>query len=155
MSLRTCAHRPRISDASYLCKLDVRGPKRRIPITREAVEANAGTLADCVAAAHRLHCFLIPYRRYFALQRDTARWTKRTLSVAEADHAQRERFRHARVQRTTGTRLAHVSVTILRGNGFLILNTRDVAQYVWEALLHAGARPFGMIAQQRWMGIAP
>ena len=49
------------------------------------------------------------------------------------------------------TRLAHVNATILRGEGFLILNTRDVAEHVWQALLHAGARPFGMIAQQQWM----
>jgi len=50
------------------------------------------------------------------------------------------------------TRLAHVNATILRHEGFLILNTRDVAEHVWEALLHAGARPFGMLAQQQWMG---
>ena len=50
------------------------------------------------------------------------------------------------------TRLAHVNATILRSEGFLILNTRDVAEHVWEALLHAGARPFGMVAQQQWMG---
>src|SRR6202043_761896 len=50
------------------------------------------------------------------------------------------------------TRLAHVNATILRGEGFLILNTRDVAEHVWEALLHAGARPFGMIAHQQLTG---
>ncbi len=52
------------------------------------------------------------------------------------------------------TRLAHVNATILRSDcaGFLILNTRDVAEHVWEALLHAGAQPFGMLAQQQWMG---
>jgi glycine cleavage system aminomethyltransferase T len=50
------------------------------------------------------------------------------------------------------TRLAHVNTTILRSEGFLILNTRDVAEYVWQALLHAGAHPFGMVAQQHWMG---
>ncbi len=50
------------------------------------------------------------------------------------------------------TRLAHVNATILRSKGFLILNTRDVAEYVWQTLLHVGAHPFGMVAQQRWMG---
>jgi sarcosine oxidase gamma subunit len=50
------------------------------------------------------------------------------------------------------TRLAHVNATILRADGFLILNTRDVAEHVWDALQHAGARPFGMAAQQQWMG---
>ena len=52
------------------------------------------------------------------------------------------------------TRLAHVNAIILRSEGFLILNTRDVAEHVWEALLHAGARPFGMVAQQQWMGLS-
>jgi glycine cleavage system aminomethyltransferase T len=55
------------------------------------------------------------------------------------------------------TRLAHVNATILRRDcaslpGFLILNTRDVAEHVWHALLNAGAHPFGMVAQQQWMG---
>jgi heterotetrameric sarcosine oxidase gamma subunit len=49
------------------------------------------------------------------------------------------------------TRLAHVNATILRSEGWLILNTRDVAEYVWQALLHVGAHPFGMVAQQQWM----
>jgi glycine cleavage system aminomethyltransferase T len=49
------------------------------------------------------------------------------------------------------TRLAHVNATILRNEGFLILNTRDVAEHVWQALLHAGACPCGMVAQQNWM----
>ena len=50
------------------------------------------------------------------------------------------------------TRLAHVNATILRNKGFLILNTRDIAEYVWQTLLHVGAQPFGMVAQQQWMG---
>ena len=38
------------------------------------------------------------------------------------------------------TRLAHVNAIILRDQeGFLLLNTRDVAVHVWEALTHAGA----------------
>lgn len=40
------------------------------------------------------------------------------------------------------TRLAHVNAIILREqDAFLILNTRDVALHVWEALTHAGAQP--------------
>jgi glycine cleavage system aminomethyltransferase T len=50
------------------------------------------------------------------------------------------------------TRLAHVNATILRSEGWVILNTRDVAEYVWQTLLHVGAHPFGMVAQQQWMG---
>lgn len=52
------------------------------------------------------------------------------------------------------TRLAHANAIILRGQGFLILNTRDVTEHVWEALLHAGACPFGMVAKQHWMGFS-
>jgi sarcosine oxidase, subunit alpha len=59
------------------------------------------------------------------------------------------------------TRLAHVNATILRTDhaglpGFLVLNTRDVAEHVWDSLLHAGhafsTRPFGLVAQQQWLG---
>jgi len=50
------------------------------------------------------------------------------------------------------TRLAHVNATILRSEGWVILNTRDLAEYVWRTLLHVGAHPFGMVAQQHWMG---
>ncbi len=40
------------------------------------------------------------------------------------------------------TRLAHVNAIILREqDAFLILNTRDVAVHVWDALAHAGAEP--------------
>jgi glycine cleavage system aminomethyltransferase T len=49
------------------------------------------------------------------------------------------------------TRLAHVNAIILRSQGFLLLNTRDVAEYVWQTLLRVGAHPVGMVAQQRWM----
>jgi heterotetrameric sarcosine oxidase gamma subunit len=39
-------------------------------------------------------------------------------------------------------RLAHVNAILLREHdAFVILNTRDVALHVWEALAHAGARP--------------
>src|ERR1700761_2673769 len=38
-------------------------------------------------------------------------------------------------------RLAHVNAILLREQGsFLILNTRDLTQHMWEALAHAGAR---------------
>ncbi len=39
------------------------------------------------------------------------------------------------------TRLAHVNATILRSDGWVILNTRDVAEYVWQTLLHARRTP--------------
>lgn len=41
-------------------------------------------------------------------------------------------------------RLAHVNAIILRDqDGFITLSTRDVAQYVWEALLHAFGQSAG------------
>ena len=57
------------------------------------------------------------------------------------------------------TRLAHVQTMLLRYDcaapGFLLLTTRDVAEYVWHTLLHAGGAfevlPFGTLAQQQWM----
>jgi glycine cleavage system aminomethyltransferase T len=40
----------------------------------------------------------------------------------------------------------------------LILSTRDVAEHLWQTLLHAGsafgAQPFGVLAQQKWLGPA-
>jgi heterotetrameric sarcosine oxidase gamma subunit len=39
-------------------------------------------------------------------------------------------------------RLAHVNAIILREpDAFVILNTRDVALHVWDALAHAGGQP--------------
>ena len=39
-------------------------------------------------------------------------------------------------------RLAHVNAIILREqDAYVILNTRDLALHVWEALAHAGAQP--------------
>ena len=61
------------------------------------------------------------------------------------------------------TRIAHVNATILRLDsagvpGYLILNTRDLAEHVWDTLLLAGSEfgvcPFGAIAQREWLGAA-
>jgi glycine cleavage system aminomethyltransferase T len=141
-----------ISDASYLSKLDVRGPTREFPpparlwkltsahalvVSPLPISLAASLSVTDVTSIYSAILLAGPNSRD-VLQKLT------TLDVRDAalpEGAARQ------------TRLAHVNATILRSEGFLILNPRDVAENVWEALLHAGARPFGMLAQQQWMGL--
>lgn len=142
-----------ISDASYLSKLDLRSPAGEFPpparvwkltparslvISPLPIEFAACSSITDVTSIYSAILLAGPNARS-VLHKLT------TLNVSDSAMPESS---------ARQTRLAHVNATILRGDGFLILNTRDVAQHVWEALLHAGARPFGMIAQQRWMGIA-
>ena len=145
-----------ISDASYLYKLDVRGPlpsyssgtvwpltptHALLTSTRPISYVPSSSFVTDVSSVYSTILLAGPRSRE-VLQKLT------TLNVRESalpEGAARQ------------TRLAHVNATILRQEQtFLILNTRDVAGHVWEALLHAGAefgaRPFGMLAQQQWMG---
>jgi glycine cleavage system aminomethyltransferase T len=142
-----------ISDASYLFKLDLRGPTAEFPsparlwkltparslvTSQEPIAFVPSSFVTDITSIYSAILLAGPNARS-VLQKLT------TLNVSDSampEFSARQ------------TRLAHVNATILRGEGFLILNTRDVAQHVWEALLHAGARPFGMIAQQRWTGWA-
>ena len=153
-----------ISDASYLTKLDVRDASahfalslptrlykltaahslitspRTIPFTPSAFVTDVTSVYSAILLAG-------PLARA-VLHKLT------TLNVREAampNGAARQ------------TRLAHVNATLLRIDsdglpGFLVLNTRDVAEHVWHTLLHAGAdsgvQPFGIIAQQQWMGFS-
>jgi len=139
-----------ISDASYLTKLDARipfpvSPPARLwqltpvhslvtsPLPIDFVASSSVTDVTSIYSA----ILLAGPKSRQVLQKLT------TLNVSDAampEGAARQ------------TRLAHVNATILRSEGFLILNTRDVAEHVWEALLHAGAHPFGLIAQQQWLG---
>src|SRR3984957_11621072 len=140
-----------ISDVSYLSKLDVRGPTADFPPPAQLWKltpahalvtsplpiafAPSSTVTD-VTSIYSAILLAGPKSREI-LQKLT------TLNVndkAMAEGAARQ------------TRVGHVNATILRGKGFLILNPRDVAKYVWQTLLHVGARPFGMVAQQNWMG---
>jgi len=141
-----------ISDASYLSKLDVRGPVGEFPLPARLwkltsahslvisplpIGLAASPLVTDMTSVYSAILLAGPNSRE-VLQRLT------TLDVRESampEGAARQ------------TRLAHVNATVLRNEGFLMLNTRDVAEHVWEALLHAGARPFGMLAQQQWMGL--
>jgi glycine cleavage system aminomethyltransferase T len=142
-----------ISDASYLTKLDLRGaagefppPARLWKLTPARALVTSPLPIDFVASSSVTDVTSIYSAILLAGPKSRQVLQKlSTLNVGDAalpEGAARQ------------TRLAHVNVTILRGEGFLILNTRDVAEHVWEALLHAGARPFGMAAQQQWMGLS-
>jgi glycine cleavage system aminomethyltransferase T len=147
-----------ISDASYLFKLDLRGPTGDLTFSAPArlwqLTATHALVtsprpigfaaSDSVSDVTSLYSAILlagPKSRE-ALQKLT---TLNVRDPALPDGGARQ------------TRLAHVNATILRSDcaslpGFLILNTRDVAEHVWNALLHAGARPFGTVAQQQCMG---
>jgi len=153
-----------ISDASYLFKLDLRGEAGALHV---AAPARLWQLTP----AHALITSPLPIG--FAASASVTNVTSVFSAILLAGPKSREvlqklttlNVREDAMAEGAGrqTRLAHVNATILRSDcaglpGFLILNTRDVAQHVWEALLHAGrefgARPFGMVAQQHWMGTA-
>lgn len=139
-----------ISDASYLTKLDVRGPfsvslparlwkltpARTLITSPLPIDLAASSSVTDVTSTYSAILLAGPKSRD-VLHKVT------TLNVSDAAMPQSS---------ARQTRLAHVNAIILRTDGFLILNTRDVAQHVWEALLDADARPFGMVAQQQWMG---
>ncbi len=141
-----------ISDASYLTKLDARSPfpvsppARLWKLTPTHALVTSPLPIDFVASSSVTDVTSIYSAILLAgpMSRQVLQKLS-TLNVGDAalpEGAARQ------------TRLAHVNAIILRSEGFLILNTRDVAEHVWEALLHAGARPFGMVAQQQWMGLS-
>ncbi len=139
-----------ISDASYLTKLDVRGPfsvslparlwkltpARTLITSPQPIDLLSSSSVTDVTSTYSAILLAGPRARD-VLHKLT------TLNVSAAAMPESS---------ARQTRVAHVNAIILRAEGFLILNTRDVAQHVWEALLHAGAHPFGMVAQQQWMG---
>ena len=142
-----------ISDANYFFKLDLRGPGAEFPsparlwkLTPARSLITSPLPIDFVASPSITD--VTSLYSAILLAGPNARSVLQKLTTLNVSDSAMPEFSGRQ------TRLAHVNATILRGDGFLILNTRDVAQHVWEALLHAGARPFGMIAQQRWMGIA-
>ena len=142
-----------ISDASSLCKLDLRGPTAEFPSPARLWEltpvrwlVTSPLPIDFVGSSSITD--VTSLYSAILLAGPNARAVLQKLTTLNVNDSAMPEFSARQ------TRLAHVNATILRGQGFLILNTRDVAQHVWEALLHAGARPFGMIAQQRWTGWA-
>jgi glycine cleavage system aminomethyltransferase T len=140
-----------ISDASYLAKLDLRGPALDFPsparlwkLTPAHALVTSPQTIDFIPSSSVTDVTSI----YSAIllagpkSRDVLHKLT-TLNVSDASMPESS---------ARQTRLAHVNAIILRSEGFLILNTRDVAEHVWEALQHAGARPFGMITQQQLTG---
>ncbi len=146
-----------ISDASYLSKIDLRDYSGEFPLHQPAQRweltrthsliisplsidfAPSPSLTDVTSIYSAI--LLAGPKSRAVLQKLT------TLNVRESampDGAARQ------------ARLAHVNAILLRTDsaglpGFLLLNTRDVAEHVWTTLLHAGAHPFGMLAQQQWL----
>jgi glycine cleavage system aminomethyltransferase T len=140
-----------ISDVSYLSKLDVRGPAsefappaRLWKLTPAHALVTSPLPIDVVASSSVTDVTSI-YSAILLAGPKSRDMLQKLTTLNVNDKAMPEGAARQ-------TRLAHVNATILRGKGFLILNTRDVAEYVWQTLLHVGAHPFGMVAQQNWMG---
>jgi glycine cleavage system aminomethyltransferase T len=140
-----------ISDVSYLSKLDLRGPAAEFPQPARLWK---------LTPAHALVTSPLPIA--FVASSSVTDVTSIYSAILLAGPKSREVLRKLTTLNVSNsampegaarqTRLAHVNATILSSEGFLILNTRDVAEYVWQALLHVGAHPFGTVAQQHWMG---
>src|SRR6202046_5673452 len=140
-----------ICDVSYLSKLDVKGPAADFPPPARLWK---------LTPAHALVTSPLPIA--FVASSSVTDVTSIYSAILLAGPKSREVLQKLTTPNGSDgttpegesrqTRLAHVNATILRSEGWLILNTRDVAEYVWQALLHVGAHPFGMVAQQQWMG---
>jgi glycine cleavage system aminomethyltransferase T len=140
-----------ISDASYLAKLALRGPALDFPLPARLWQLTpAHALVTSPQSIDFVHSpFLTDVTSIYSAillagpkSRDVLhKLTTLNVGVAAMPESSARQ-----------TRVAHVNAILLRGEDFLILNTRDVAEHVWEALLHAGAQPFGMIAQQQLTG---
>jgi glycine cleavage system aminomethyltransferase T len=140
-----------ISDASYLAKLDLRGPALDFPsparlwrLTPAHALVTSPRTIDFIPSSFITDVTSLYSAILLAGPKSQDVLHKlTTLNVSDAAMPESS---------ARQTRVAHVNAILLRGEGFLILNTRDVAEHVWEALLHAGAQPFGMIAQQQLTG---
>jgi glycine cleavage system aminomethyltransferase T len=140
-----------ISDMSYLFKLDLRGPAAEFPPPARLWK---------LTPAHALVTSPLPIA--FAASSSVTDVTSTYSAILLAGPKSRGVLQKLTTLNVGNealpegvarqTRLAHVNTTILRSKGFLILNTRDVAEYVWKTLLHLGAHPFGTVAQEQWMG---
>src|SRR6202046_2317828 len=138
-----------ICDVSYLSKLDLRGPAGEFPPPARLwrlTPAHAlvtSPLPIAFVASSSITDVTSIYSAIL-LAGPKSREVLRKLTTLNVSEAAMPEFSARQ------TRLAHVNATTLHNQGFLILNSRDVAEHVWQALLHAGASPFGMLAQQQW-----
>ncbi len=140
-----------ISDASYLSKLDLRGkaaefspPARLWKLTRAHALVTSPLPIPFVESSFVTDVTSI-YSAILLAGPKSREVLRKLTTLNVSDGAMPEGAARQ-------TRLAHVNATILRSEGWVILNTRDVAEYVWQTLLQVGAHPFGMVAQQHWMG---
>jgi glycine cleavage system aminomethyltransferase T len=146
-----------ISDASYLSKLDLRGLKVHGMLEEFRAPARLWKLTS----AHALVTSPLPIPfAASSLVTDVTSLYSAVLLAGPKSRQVLEKFTTLNVSDAAmpegaarQTRLAHVNALILRSQGFLILISRDVAEHVWEALLHAGACPFGLVAQRQWMAL--
>jgi glycine cleavage system aminomethyltransferase T len=140
-----------ISDMSYLSKLDLRGPAAEFPRPArlwKLTPAHAlvtSPLPIAFVAASSVTDVTSIYSAILLAGPKSREVLQKLTTLSVSDQAMPQGAARQ-------ARLAHVNATILRSEGWVILNTRDVAEYVWQALLHVGAHPFGMVAQQQWMG---
>ncbi len=140
-----------ISDVSYFSKLDLRGP---------AAQFTPPARVWKLTPAHTLVTSPLPIP--FVASSSVTDVTSIYSAILLAGPKSQEVLRKLTTLNVSNeampegaarqTRLAHVNVTILRSEGWTLLITRDVAEYVWQTLLHVGAHPFGVVAQQNWMG---
>ena len=140
-----------ISDVSYLSKLDLRGPAIEFPLPARLWKLTpahvlvTSPLPIPFVASSSLTDVTSIYSAILLAGPKSREVLQKLTTLNVSDGAMLEGAARQ-------TRLAHVNATILRSEGWVILNTRDVAEYVWQTLLHVGAHPFGMVAQQQWMG---
>ena len=156
-----------ISDASYLTKLDLRGDARDLPLaaparlwpltpSRALITSPAPIAFAPSASVTEVTSIYSAILLVGSKSRDIL--ARLTTLNARADAMPAGAARQGRI--------AHVNAMLLRldgagdagstNAGFLVLNTRDLAEHVWDALLDAGSdfgiTPFGVQAQQTWLG---
>jgi glycine cleavage system aminomethyltransferase T len=142
-----------ISDASYLTKLEIRGAMDQFPAPARVWK---------LTRAHGLVTSPLPIT--FAASPSITVVTSLYSAILLAGPRARQVLEKLTTLDVSAgampegvarqARLAHVNAIILRSQDFFVLTTRDVAEHAWHALLHAGASPFGLIAQQQRLGLA-
>ncbi len=153
-----------VSDASYLTKLDLRGPAGELPAVPPVrvwvLTPNHALMTSPENIAFVPSASLTDVTSLYGALLLAGPRSRDVLHKLTTLNLRDEVFRNGAARQA---RLAHVNATILRVDnehvpGYLLLHTRDVLEHVWHALLHAGkafdARPFGVTAQQTWLGTA-
>jgi sarcosine oxidase, subunit alpha len=153
-----------ISDASYLTKLDLRGHANELPAVPPArvwvLTPNHALMTSPETIAFIPSTSVTDVTSVYGGILLAGPKSRDVLHKLTTLNLREQAFKNGAARQA---RLAHVNATILRVDhedipGFLLLHTRDVLEHVWQSLLHAGnafgARPFGVVAQQTWLGTA-